>query len=171
MYKIAFCFLSLLPVASGLAQENRYFFQLGDFLGSTSYLGINVAEVDASRAKELKLKEERGVEIKRVEPGSPAEKAGLKERDVVLEYNGQRVEGTEGFIRMVRETPVGRTARIEISRDGNTQSVTATIGQRKDGGFSFNIPAIHPFPLSRPSMFQGRCSRRGPPGSAWKPKP
>src|SRR5687768_6464668 len=78
------------------------------FPGSRTYLGVNVAEVDTDRARELKLKEERGVEIKKVEPGSPAEKAGLKEADVVLEYNGQRVEGTESFMRMVRETPSGR---------------------------------------------------------------
>jgi serine protease Do len=116
--------------------------------GSSSYLGVNVAEVDADRARALKLKEERGVEIKRVQPDSPAEKAGLKENDVVLEYNGQRVEGTESFIRMVRETPVGRTAKMQVSRDGNLQTLTATIGQRKDGSRSFSlaIPPIPPIP-------------------------
>src|SRR5919202_4928263 len=65
-----------------------------------SYLGIGVAEIDAERAKALNLKEERGVEVKSVDPDSPAAKAGIKEGDVVLENNGQHVEGTEQFIRL-----------------------------------------------------------------------
>lgn len=97
-----------------------------------SYLGIGVAEIDAERAKALKLSEERGVEITRVEPDSPAEKAGLKVGDVVLEYNGQRVEGTQQFVRMVRETPPGRRVTLLISRDGATQTVTATLGRRRE---------------------------------------
>ncbi|MFB3776155.1 MAG: PDZ domain-containing protein [Bryobacteraceae bacterium] len=106
---------------------------------SRSYLGVGVAEINAERAKALKLKEERGVEITRVEEDSPAAKAGLKVGDVVLEYNGQRLEGTEQFVRMVRETPEGRQARLLVSRDGSTQTVTAVIGVRK-GSFNFGQP-------------------------------
>src|SRR5690242_8415318 len=54
-----------------------------------SYLGIAVVEIDSDRAKALHLKEERGVEVTCLDPGSPAEKAGLKPGDVVLEYNGE----------------------------------------------------------------------------------
>jgi serine protease Do len=84
------------------------------------------------RARELKLKEEYGVEITGVEEGSPAEKAGLKKGDIVVEYQGNRVEGTEQFIRMVRETPAGRQVRMNVVRGGATQTVTAVIGSRKD---------------------------------------
>ncbi|HSW49342.1 MAG TPA: PDZ domain-containing protein [Bryobacteraceae bacterium] len=106
---------------------------------SRSYLGVGVAEINAERAKALKLKEERGVEITRVEDDSPAAKAGLKVGDVVLEYNGQRLEGTEQFVRMVRETPEGRQARLLVSREGSTQTVTAAIGARK-GSLIFGQP-------------------------------
>jgi serine protease Do len=98
--------------------------------GSGSYLGVGVADINAERVKALKLKEERGVEVTRVEDNSPATKAGLKVGDVVLDYNGQRVEGTAQFQRMVRETPADRQVRLLISRDGATQTVTAAIGQR-----------------------------------------
>lgn len=101
--------------------------------GSRSFLGVGVADINAERAKALKLKEERGVEITRVEDDSPAAKAGLKTGDVVLEYNGQRIEGTEQFVRMVRETPVGRQVRLLVSRDGSTQTLTATIAERRGG--------------------------------------
>jgi len=106
---------------------------------SRSFLGVGVAEITSARAKELKLKEEHGVEITQVEKESPAEKAGLKVGDVVLEYNGQRVEGTQQFIRLVRETPPGRQVRLLISRNGATQTVSATIGERK-GPETFDEP-------------------------------
>ncbi|MGA2214797.1 MAG: PDZ domain-containing protein, partial [Bryobacteraceae bacterium] len=100
--------------------------QLRELTGGT-YLGVSLAEIDANRAKELKLKEDYGVEITRVEEGSPAEKAGVKPGDVVQEYNGQRVEGMEQFGRMVRETPSGREVKLTISRDGASQTLTAML--------------------------------------------
>ncbi|HTB19701.1 MAG TPA: PDZ domain-containing protein [Bryobacteraceae bacterium] len=117
------------------------------FVGGT-YLGVNLAEIDANRAKELKLKEDYGAEITRVEESSPAEKAGLKPGDVVLEYNGQRVEGMEQFGRMVRETPPGREVKLTISRNGATQTLTALLGTRKfrfSGNFpsGFEVPEFH----------------------------
>jgi serine protease Do len=95
------------------------------------YLGIGVAEITPESANTLKLPEVRGVEITRVEEGSPAAKAGLKPDDVVLEYNGQRVEGTEQLTRMVRETPPGRQVKLVISRNGSQQTVTVTTGQAR----------------------------------------
>jgi serine protease Do len=96
-----------------------------------SYLGIGITEIDAERAKALKLPEERGIEITRVDEDTPAAKAGLKKGDVVLEFNGQRVEGAEQFQRLVRETPVGRQVKLLIHREGATQTITATVGPRK----------------------------------------
>ncbi len=83
-----------------------------------SYLGIGIQEITAERAKALKLREEAGVEVTRVAPDSPADKAGLKEGDVVLQYNGTKVEGLEQLSRLVRETPVGREAKLDIFRNG-----------------------------------------------------
>ena len=123
-------------------------FHAGALAGGT-FLGVNLAEVDADRARELKLKEAYGAEITRVEEGSPAEKAGLKPNDVVLEYNGQRVEGMEQFGRMVRETPPGREVKLLISRNGATQTLAATLAARKfrpvggGGGTGFEIPEFH----------------------------
>jgi len=109
------------------------------FPGGT-YLGVGLAEIDANRAKELKLKEDYGVEITSVHEGSPAEKAGVKPGDVVQGYNGQRVEGMEQFGRMVRETPPGREVKLTISREGATQTLAATLASRKGVQFSGNFP-------------------------------
>jgi serine protease Do len=123
--------------------------QMGFPAGSGSFLGIGVAEIDNERAKALNLSEARGVEITQVEQDGPAAKAGLQKSDVVLEYNGQRVEGTEQFVRLVRETPVGRAVKLSISRNGSVQSVTATTASRKSSKtrtaepFRFVMPEIH----------------------------
>lgn len=96
-----------------------------------SYIGVMMQEVDSERAKALKLTEVAGVEITVVEPDGPAEKAGLKVGDVVLRYNGQRVEGNEQFARLVRETPAGHEVKLDISRGGAVQTVTVRVAQRK----------------------------------------
>jgi serine protease Do len=115
-----------------------------------SYLGIGIQEIDSDRAKTLKLREEAGVEVTRVEKDSPAEKAGLMVGDVVLQYNGQRIEGIEQFSRMVRETPVGRDAKLDIWRNGAPTSVTAKVATRRGGvggdGFSFTLPELPVMP-------------------------
>ena len=102
---------------------------------SSSYLGIGVQDVDADRAKTLKLKDVRGAEITRIVEDSPASKAGLKDGDVILEYNGQQVEGKDQLARMISETPVGRQVKIGIWRAGAPQAITATIEEQRGAGF------------------------------------
>ena len=110
------------------------------------FLGIGLQEINAERAKELKLKEEYGAEITRIWADSPAEKAGLKTGDVVLQYNGTRVEGMEQFSRLVRETPVSRECKLVIWRNGAEQTITAKIGQRPMpfglGDATFRMPDV-----------------------------
>jgi serine protease Do len=123
-------------------------FHNGGMLSGGTYLGVNLCEIPSDRARELKLKEAYGVEITRVEDGSPAEKAGLKSGDVVLEYNGQRVEGMEQFGRLVRETPSGREVKLLISRNGAAQSIAATLQTRKLKTMAtvmpnFDMPEVH----------------------------
>ena len=112
------------PPAAPAAEAHIFAF------ASNSYLGLGVKEIDANRAKELKLKEEHGVEVSYVDEDAPAGKAGVKVSDVVLEYNGQRVEGKEQFIRIVGETPVGRQVKLSIIRQGAPMTLTATIARR-----------------------------------------
>lgn len=117
--------------------------------GGVSYLGVGVAEITADRARALHLNEVYGVEVTSVNKDSPAEKAGVKVGDVVLEYNGHRVEGTEQFVRLVHETPIGREVKLAVNRNGAAQNFTATIGTRQameifgPEGRSFQIPMPH----------------------------
>ena len=98
-----------------------------------SWLGVETHEVTGDKAKELKLPAEHGVVVGKVIPDSPAAKAGLKENDVVIEINGQRIEGTAQFRRMIREIPAGRTAQFTVWRDGRSQTISATLGKAEEG--------------------------------------
>src|ERR1022692_4703278 len=124
----------------------------------TPYLGINAVDITSDRAKALKLKEERGVEITSVDPESAAAKAGLKEGDVVLEFNGQHLEGWEQLRRLVSETPIHREVKIGIWRNSAAQTLTATVGSRKDarpGGETIVTPFggnSFPFKIVPPTM-------------------
>lgn len=84
----------------------------------TAYLGVDVNDVTTDRLAPLKLKEERGVEIQHVDRDAPASKVGLREHDVILQFNGSPVESAIQLRRMIRETPAGRKIKLGISRDG-----------------------------------------------------
>jgi len=117
-----------------------------------SWLGVEAREVTPENVKELKLPAERGVVVGRIAPDSPAAKAGLKENDVITEVDGQRVEGSAQFRRMIHEIPAGRTVQLAIWRDGRSQTVSATLGQAEEthrawmntepGAFSFRMPEV-----------------------------
>src|SRR5580765_320764 len=100
------------------------------FRSGGSWLGVQIADVDAARAKELGLKEEMGAEVQSVSPGSPAEEAGLKEGDVITEYQGTRIEGVSQLTRLVHETPAGRNASVKFMRDGAARTVQVKVGAR-----------------------------------------
>ncbi len=98
---------------------------------STTYLGIGVQDIDADRAKALKLKEVRGAEITHVDEDTPASKAGFKDGDVIWEYNGQAVEGREQLTRLIQETPAGRQVKVVIWRNGAMMTLTPTVEARR----------------------------------------
>ena len=124
------------------------------------WLGVEIAEVTAEKAKDLKLSAVRGVIVDGVEPDSPAAKAGIKEKDVITQYDGQPIEGAVQFRRLIRETPPGRTVTLEISRGGSLQNISVELGDRTDvyvrkmkgkmrdfgGAYSFSMPNVEELP-------------------------
>jgi S1-C subfamily serine protease len=153
-----------------LAQENSAELQApGVFVTAdedgSGWLGVEIGEVTAEKAKDLKLTAQRGVAVMDVEPDGPAAKAGLKENDVITQYDGQMVEGTVQFRRLVRETPTGRTVALVISRNGATQNVSVELGERSaffekrlkgkmrdfDNAFAFSMPN-QDFTLAMPPL-------------------
>jgi serine protease Do len=123
------------------------------FMGSGGgWLGVGVAEVSGDKMKALKLPEERGALLGKIVPESPAAKAGLKENDVVLEINGQRIEGTEQFRRMIHEIPAGRAANLTVWRDDRSQNIKVTLGKQDAGNMKVFAGGPKSFAFKMPTM-------------------
>src|SRR5580698_1589116 len=98
---------------------------------SQGYLGVSITDVDADKAQALKLKETRGAVITLIDHDAPAGQIGLKINDVVLALNGQNVDDAEQLRKMLRDLPPGRKISLEISRDGNIQTLAVQLADRK----------------------------------------
>ena len=98
---------------------------------SQGYLGVELRDVGDDELAALKLKEARGAEVVNLDHDGPACKAGMQVHDVILQMNGQVIDGEDHLRRLLRETPAGRTVSFVISRDGSTQTLTMTMADRK----------------------------------------
>jgi serine protease Do len=121
-----------------------YFYTAG-----RSYLGVDIQDVTADRVSALKLKDERGVEITMVDGDAPAGKAGLREHDVILDFNGTAVESGEQLRRLIREVPPGRTITLGISRDGAPLKISAQLADHSTVVAQARPRIIMPAPRAR----------------------
>ncbi len=110
-----------------------------------AYLGISGGSITPDLAKALKLPEKEGVLVNEVVKGGPADQAGIKGGDtsatiegasfrlggdVITEVNGKRVAGMEEVINAVNAASPGDKMDLTVDRDGNTKSITVTLGVR-----------------------------------------
>jgi serine protease Do len=96
---------------------------------SRGYLGVMIQDVNPALAQEFKLKETAGALVGDVVPKGPADKAGLKNGDVVLEYNGKKVPDSRRLRLAVGETKPGTTVPVKILRDGAAKTLEVTVQQ------------------------------------------
>ena len=113
-----------------------------DWGGENSYLGAYLEEVTAERTRELGLTEERGAIVMKVVAGSPAEKSSLKENDVIVSFNGRRVDSVRELQRLLSETPPERTVQIEVIRGGSHQTLAASLVKRSAQSFNLLGPGF-----------------------------
>lgn len=98
--------------------------------GGGAYLGVEILDVDGERASELGMPRAYGVYIDGVIDGEPAAAAGIEEGDVVVAWNGERVESVAGLRRLVSETPPGRVVDLTVLRDGAEREVSVELAER-----------------------------------------
>lgn len=108
-------------------------------LAQGSYLGVFISDVSAEDAQRLDLREERGVLISGVADEGPARDAGLQEDDVILSWNGQRVESEAQLRRLLSETPAGRRVSLGVFREGSERSISVELGSRDGFGRAFSF--------------------------------
>ena len=92
-------------------------------------LGISVRKVTSDDARKLGVPEGKGIVVGAVQPGSAADRAGLRQGDVILSFNGVDVSDPNTFRNRVASTPPGTEVTLTIMRDGREQTVRATLGE------------------------------------------
>ena len=111
--------------AIGVAEVNRVTKLLRADAGGTprsqGYLGISLGDREDGGA---------GAVISEVQADSPAEKAGIKVNDIVLEINGQSITGQGALIAIVRDSAPGDVIKIKVERGGVAKNLTATLDAR-----------------------------------------
>ena len=92
------------------------------------WLGVAIADVTEDDLGRLKLREPRGVLVRSVMPGEPADKGGVRADDVIVGIDGTRLETMRDLQRVVSSTPVGKKVRVVLLREGQETELEVTIG-------------------------------------------
>lgn len=93
------------------------------------WLGVTIQPLTPELAKQFNLKEEKGALVGDVIEGSPAEKAGLQRGDVIIEYEGKRIDEPYQLKNMVANTAPGHEVKLKIIRENRTETNKVAIGE------------------------------------------
>jgi serine protease Do len=114
-----------------------------------AYLGVRIEDVDGARAEAAGLAGEYGVHVTSVVEEGPAAEAGLREGDIIVRWNGDRLESVAQLQRRMGETPAGRTVAIGVMRDGSDREFSVELGDRSS---SFDNLRVFSVPRERVSI-------------------
>jgi len=103
---------------------------------SRGFLGIGIQNLTPDLAQWFNVDESRGVLVASVVPDTPADRAGLKQDDVIVAYDGNPVVEAGSFRSHVATTPAGETADLTIVRDGKRITKKVTIGEMEGDGMT-----------------------------------
>jgi len=112
------------------------------------WLGVGIQRITPQLAKSFGLKEEGGILVSQVFKDSPAERAGIKQGDIILEFNGKMIKEIGELSRTVASTPVGKTVTVKIFREGKTLTLQAKIAEMKEEKEVAEAPSRKPLGLS-----------------------
>ena len=96
------------------------------------WMGVSIQPVTPDLAKSFGLEGEKGALVADVSKDSPAEKAGIKTGDIILEFNGKPIKEMSELPRTVATTPIGTKAPVKVFRNGTTENVTVTVEKMAD---------------------------------------
>jgi len=95
------------------------------------YVGIWLQDIDEKLANALNLKSKEGVLVSDVAEDGPADKAGIRRGDVIVAYDGQKIENGDQLQNLVAVTDPGKKARLTVVRDDEKKEVTVVLGERE----------------------------------------
>jgi len=96
------------------------------------WLGVMIQHVTQELADQFKLDRPIGALVGEVSPGSPAEKAGIKQGDIIIAFNGMEILQMSGLPSLVAQTPVGTKVKVELVRKGEKKTLTVILGKLKE---------------------------------------
>jgi len=97
------------------------------------WLGVTVQALNKELAESFDLDTTHGALVNEVIEDSPADKAGLKRGDIIVEYDGKQVDELNDLPRLVAATPVDETVKVKVFRDGKERTIKVKIGRLDDG--------------------------------------
>jgi serine protease Do len=100
---------------------------------SRGWLGVYIQAIDEDTAELLGLKDRKGALVSKVEPGAPADDAGIERGDVIVEFDGKPVDEMEELPRIVAATPVGSKVEVKALRKGKKKSFSVVLGELEQG--------------------------------------
>jgi serine protease Do len=96
------------------------------------WLGVGPQKLTPDVAEKLNLHGQSGFFVSEVRPDSPAEKAGLRRGDLIVEFNGQKVTDNAELPLLVADAPIGAEVKVKILRDGEPMELTVKVGERPE---------------------------------------
>lgn len=98
-----------------------------------AFLGVALANLTDPRAVEyLKLKSTEGALVEHVYPGTPAEKAGIKPYDFIVELKDKKIESPSDLIRIISDSNVGEKVKVDLIRDGKEKTLTVKLEEHPE---------------------------------------
>jgi serine protease Do len=96
------------------------------------WLGVSVQDITEDLAKSLKLQDRNGALVTEVFEGDPADKAGIKQGDIIIEVDGKKIKDTHELLRAVAVLPVGKKAAVKVLREGQVKELQLTVAEREE---------------------------------------
>ena len=143
-------------IGIGFAMASNVVTQVVDQLqqfGETrrGWLGVRIQDVTPDMAEALGLSDAAGALVSDV-PDGPAKDAGMQARDVIVSFDGTDIRDTRQLVRIVANTPVGKTVRVVVNRNGQTSVLKVTLGRREVAEGA--VPAATPGEMQGPAQLE-----------------
>lgn len=121
-----------LGFATPINTAKRLLSQLKQGKVTRGYLGMGIVDVNEDVKSSYNLPDSRGVLVQTVEPGKPADKAGIQHGDIVTEVDGKPIANNRALIDYISYLPVGSKVSVTVLRNGQKKTLSATTAQRPD---------------------------------------
>jgi serine protease Do len=121
------------------------------------WIGVSIQDLKGNLAEYYGVEDKSGVLVADVTPGDPADQAGIRAKDIIIEVNGNKVQTSRDVTTLVANLGVGETAQVSVKRDGQLKTFEVKIGKRpltvaaagsirqeKDGEFGFEVADLTP---------------------------